>query len=87
MVLLELKYLCEIKKITKTPEAILAHLKKNIGLKVCDKSFLSIIDQAKHFAWTRDPFDRIITAHASVDGDVLLTRDAKILEHYEHSLW
>jgi PIN domain nuclease of toxin-antitoxin system len=87
MVFLELKYLGEIKKITKNPEAILHHLEKSIGLKTCDKSFQIIIEKARDLSWTRDPFDRIITAHASIEGDILLTSDKKIQDNYKHSIW
>ncbi len=87
MVLLELKYLGEVKKITKNPEAILHHLEKAIGLKICDKPFQKIIEQARNLSWIRDPFDRLITAHASIDGDILLTSDKKIQDNYKHSIW
>ncbi|MDQ2994024.1 MAG: PIN domain-containing protein [Pseudomonadota bacterium] len=87
MVVLELKYLLEIERITQKPEPILHYLEKNIGLKICDKPFLDIIEKAKNIPWTRDPFDRIITAQASIDGDILLTRDLKIRENYKHCIW
>ncbi len=87
MVLLELKYLGEVKKITKNPESIVLHLETSIGLKVCEKPFQQIINKAKDLAWTRDPFDRIITAHASIDDNILLTSDEKIQAHYKHTIW
>ena len=87
MVILELKHLLEIKKITQKPESILHYLEKNIGLKICEKPFQVIIEKAKNLSWTRDPFDRIITAQAEIDGDILLTRDRKIQENYKHSIW
>lgn len=87
MVSLELKYLLEIKKITHKPEFILKHLERNLGLKTCEKSFIEIIEAAKKMDWTRDPFDRIITAHAALMGDVLLSKDEKIRKHYRHTIW
>ena len=35
-------------------------------------------------SWTRDPFDRVITAQAALEQDRLITKDRVILEKYEH---
>lgn len=35
--------------------------------------------------WTRDPFDRIV-ANAALNNDPLVTKDPKILDHYEKAL-
>ena len=37
--------------------------------------------RATEIAWTRDPFDRLIVAHARVRGWKLATGDAKLAEH------
>ena len=87
MVLLEFKYLNEIKRITKTPDAIQTHLEKYLGITLCKKPLLEIIIQALNFNWTRDPFDRIITAHAAVNNDILLTKDKVIHNNYGHAIW
>lgn len=87
MVILELKYLLEIKKINHKPEFILKHLERSLGLKICEKPFIDIIEVAKKMDWTGDPFDRIITAHAAIMGDVLLSKDEKIRKYYRHTIW
>lgn len=87
MVSLELQYLHDTKKISHKPEFILKHLSQGIGLKVCEKPFIEIIDKAKTLNWTRDPFDRIITAHAALMGDVLLSKDTAIRKNYRHTIW
>ena len=42
---------------------------------------------ANHLSWTRDPFDRMITAHALSFSAMLCTRDGTIREHYQHAFW
>ena len=84
---LELQYLKEIQKIKKLPSEIIEALHKEINLKVCTKDFHSIIRESLSFHWTRDPFDRILVAHASLNKNSLLTKDDVIRAHYKHALW
>jgi PIN domain nuclease of toxin-antitoxin system len=37
--------------------------------------------------WTRDPFDRIIVAHADVVSAPLLTKDQAIRRNYRRAFW
>ena len=37
--------------------------------------------------WTRDPFDRLITAQAAVDDSPLLTKDDTIHTYYPKAVW
>jgi PIN domain nuclease of toxin-antitoxin system len=39
------------------------------------------------FQWTRDPFDRLITAQAASYNQVLLTKDETIRKHYANAIW
>ena len=87
MVILELEYLLEIKRITQQPKRIIDYLQKGIGLVVCDQDFASVIEAAKQLKWTRDPFDRIITAQAAIGDHVLLTSDKTIRHEYPHAVW
>lgn len=88
MVLLELQYLYEIKRILKEPLAILNDIDTQIGLKVKDGSFAAVLHTALFETWTHDPFDRVIVAHARTDGHApLVTSDAKIRENYPRSVW
>ncbi len=87
MVCLELQYLYEVKKIRLHPKEVLDTLLKELGLRVCTKSFLEVIETGLKLDWTRDPFDRIITAHAALDSDILITKDAGILKHYSKAVW
>ncbi len=87
MVLLELKYLHEINKISVTPHVLLKKLADEMGMSVCSKSFSQVIEKAMQEVWTRDPFDRLITAHAAIDNSILITKDETIRKHYRHAVW
>lgn len=86
MVELELEYLYEIERLNKKSEAVIQHLAKVIPLEICDKPLASIVKFALRTKWTRDPFDRLITAHAAVDESILITKDSAIQNHYKHAL-
>jgi PIN domain nuclease of toxin-antitoxin system len=88
MVLIELQYLFEIKKLVKPPTALLNQLAALIGLKVSDHPFPAVVQTALFETWTRDPFDRIIVAQARSDAYAgLVTSDAKIQENYSKTIW
>ncbi|MEA3360662.1 MAG: PIN domain-containing protein [Thermodesulfobacteriota bacterium] len=87
VVRLELQYLFEIQRTTVEANEIVFDLSDRIGLKICDKSFNTIVSGALDFSWTRDPFDRIIVANAAVNHNILVTKDQNILENYEKAMW
>jgi PIN domain nuclease of toxin-antitoxin system len=87
MVLLELEYLYEIRRILIQPLAISNQLQIQIGLRVEDDSFSAALHTALFETWTHDPFDRVITAHARTANAPLLTSDAKIRENYPRAIW
>ena len=87
IVRLELQYLFEIERITQKPQTILSHLANDIGLKICNTDFNQMITQAQSVTWTRDPFDRIIVAHAALNNTLLLTKDQTILTHFQQAVW
>jgi len=86
-VILELGYLHEIGRVTVSGREIISDLFRRIGLATCQKKFPDIIANALSMTWTRDPFDRIITGHASLDNSILLTKDRTILANYSHARW
>jgi PIN domain nuclease of toxin-antitoxin system len=86
-VLLELKYLYEIERLTVEPGVIYENLSITIGLTVCDLPLMRVITEALPQTWTRDPFDRIITATATARGAALLTKDEGIRAHYSKACW
>lgn len=45
-----------------------------------DPSSLDWFDRALEIAWTRDPFDRLLVAHAQLRGWRIATADGQLLE-------
>lgn len=87
IVRLELQYLYEIKRVSVEPQPLLTDLSQRIGLSICPKPFDAIMVHATRVPWTRDPFDRILVAHASLDGSILISKDHTILNHYPQARW
>jgi len=88
MVLVELQYLFEIKRIVKPPVALVDQLQTLIGLRISDHPFTAVTQTALFETWTPDPFDRIIVAQARSDGySGLVSSDAKIQQNYSKTIW
>ena len=87
VVRLELQYLFEIGRITETPKNIINSLNVSIGLNESAMKAAQVFDQAIEYSWTRDVFDRLITAEAESFEAVLITKDRKILANYKNALW
>ena len=87
IVRLELRYLNEIDRITDDADTILGDLANRLGLAICDKDFNAVVGQAMAMSWTRDPFDRIITAQAGLDDSFLISGDKNILKYYPYARW
>ncbi len=86
-VLLELQSLYEIKRLTTGASGIVSRLVREAGLRVCDLGFPSIVECALSQTWVRDPFDRLIVAHAHAARAALLTKDTLIRSHYRRAVW
>ncbi|MEI8096318.1 MAG: PIN domain-containing protein [Spirochaetales bacterium] len=87
MVALELQYLHETGRITVEPGLVLENGYTNLGLSLDGPGAGPAIVWARNFSWTRDPFDRIITAQASLNGALLITKDATMRRNYEWAVW
>jgi len=87
MVRLELQYLYEIGRVTEPALPVLDALESALGLVVCGAPFSLVVREAETLDWTRDPFDRLIVAQASIHDAPLLTRDGMIHEHYARAVW
>lgn len=84
---LELAYLYEIERINREPTIVIADLSSRVGLRICDRAFEAVVSKALSLSWTRDPFDRLIVANASLNDNFLITKDQTILENYSHARW
>ena len=87
MVVLELQYLFEVGKIAYPGDQIAAFLEHEYSVGVDRQGLGQAVLNAATLSWTRDPFDRTITAHAAFMGAFLLTRDATIRAHYAAAVW
>lgn len=87
MVELEVEYLHEIGRIRHSAAVVLAHLRGVLNVKTCERRFADVAAKARELKWTRDPFDRLITAQAAIGSDRLLSRDRIIRANYPHAFW
>jgi PIN domain nuclease of toxin-antitoxin system len=84
---LELTYLYEVGRVSEPPSAPLTALRRSIGLEVADASAADLVRAAADLSWTRDPFDRLIAAHAILANAPLITADATIRENLPLATW
>jgi predicted nuclease of predicted toxin-antitoxin system len=77
----------EIKRVKYEPGLIIDTLIDEIGLMYSDNNFDSIVRQAIHLSFTRDSFDRIIVADASINNSMLISKDRNIKKHYKSTIW
>jgi PIN domain nuclease of toxin-antitoxin system len=87
MVALEVQYLHEVGRISENAGVILADLGRKLGLAQAEGDFASVVSAAVGMGWTRDPFDRLIVAHAVLSGATLLTKDRSVRRNYRHAVW
>jgi PIN domain nuclease of toxin-antitoxin system len=86
-VILELEFLHEIHRLRRTASHIVTTLAEDVGLQVCELSFVTVVESAVEQKWVRDPFDRLIVGHASANEAPLVTKDEKIRRHYRRAIW
>lgn len=84
---LEIDYLKEVDKIKVAGEEVVTYLREKMGLTLADDSLAALTRQASPLSWTREPFDRLIVAHALLRGFPLITKDHLIKKHYSACIW
>lgn len=84
---LELAYLNEVDRVAETPAQIIGTLSSGLGLTVAQIAFGPLCATAAALTWTRDPFDRMLAAHALTAGLPLLTKDGTIRAHLDLAFW
>jgi PIN domain nuclease of toxin-antitoxin system len=87
MVRLELQYLFEIGRTVLDADSVLVALRKDMELDIADGDFDAVVKTSLSLNWTRDVFDRLITAQALQEGEVLVTRDRKIRDNCSAAVW
>jgi PIN domain nuclease of toxin-antitoxin system len=88
MVLIELEYLFEIKRIRLAARDIQTKVEHEIGARICNLPFAIVASAALDEKWTRDPFDRMIVAQAKANGMApLISADEQIRKSYLRTVW
>ncbi len=83
----ELEVLAEAGRLRSDAGRILSVAMRDYNLIHSAAPFIDVVGRARTFAWTRDPFDRLIVANAMADGVRLLTADTLILRHFKDAIW
>lgn len=76
--LLEIRFLVECGRARLRPNTSLAEDPRWF---VDDPSARALFEEAESVSWTRDPFDRLIVAHAQLRSWKLATADEMLIEH------
>lgn len=84
---LEIQYLHEIGRFRFDAGEVCSELAESIGLMVSDNGLADVVEMASAIVWTRDPFDRLIVAEASIYDTPLITADRLIRNNYPHAVW
>lgn len=84
---LELAYLYEIGRVTASAEMVIDELATRLELVPADVGAAAVCNAALALSWTRDPFDRLLAAHAAVTGFPLVTKDRTIRDHSPLAWW
>ena len=87
MVALEVQYLHKVGRISENAGVVLSDLARKLGLVQAEGDFTAVAAAAMDLGWTRDPFDRVIVAHAALYGATLLTKDRSIRRNYGRAVW
>lgn len=78
--LLEIQLLIEAGRIRLRSGAAVSDLAADDRWAIDDPSSADLFDRAIAIGWTRDPFDRLIVAHARLRGWRVATADSELLE-------
>jgi len=85
-VLLELELLHEIGRLRIGAQPIARHLDEHLSIRVAGERFAAVSVQPLALAFTRDPFDRLIVAHAALLRAPLVSQDVHLRRYYASTL-
>ena len=84
---LELQYLVGVGKLTVPAQTIIDELTPALELTLTDPPSALVCTTAMAMEWTRDPFDRLLSAHAAATDSPLVTKDRTIRAHLPAAWW
>jgi PIN domain nuclease of toxin-antitoxin system len=82
-----LELLYEIGRFRDPARKALEILGRDLGLEICPITYTQVAQEALGVKWTRDPFDRMIVAHAGISSAPLVTKNRTIRAHYRRAIW
>jgi PIN domain nuclease of toxin-antitoxin system len=85
-VLLEMELLHEIGRLRIGAQPIAAKLADDLSIRVASDRFADVAVEALSLAFTRDPFDRLIVAHAAFQRAGLVTQDVMLRHTYAKAI-
>ena len=86
-VTLELQFLYEVGRVNAPAADAMRTLQQACDVRVATDPFDRVVSAAIAESWTRDPFDRLIVAHARMLGALLLSRDRRMAAAYSNTRW
>lgn len=78
---LELKFLTEVGKLSTTPGKSVTDVAEDPRWTLDSPASAALFEEALDLDWTRDPFDRLLVAHAQLRRWRLATGDRMMLTH------
>ena len=85
-VLLEIELLHEIRRLREGAKVIAAGLAETLDIRVAGERFSEVAAESLAWGFTRDPFDRLIVAHAAFAKAALITQDTLIRFRYPKAI-
>jgi PIN domain nuclease of toxin-antitoxin system len=87
MTYLELALLHQVGRLPIPATELIGTLEAQMDIRGAESDFAKVARIASTITWTRDPFDRMIAAHALADDVPLVTKDATMLKHCAVATW
>jgi PIN domain nuclease of toxin-antitoxin system len=85
-VLLEIELLHEIGRLRVGATPVSLRLGEDLSIRVATERFADVAIEALGLGFTRDPFDRLIVAHAALAKAALVTQDALLRYRYPKAI-
>lgn len=80
--LLEIQFLAEVGRLAVRNPEFASAVMEDPRFVVDDVGLVALVRHALRFAWTRDPFDRLLVGHSSARRVPLCTLDGRIRTHH-----
>ncbi len=76
----------EIGRLRIGAQPIARHLGERLAIRIAGERFADVAAEALALAFTRDPFDRLIVAHATLLQAPLVSQDLSLRRYYAKTL-